>query len=165
MNLDSRKVLARIGAGEPLSEVCAAAGLSQEDFDALWQTETRDRVPEQSGSREAAIGADVRIDRDRWGIPRISAETDEDLFFGFGYAMAQDRLFQLDYLRRKASGRLSEVLGPDGLELDVAARTIGIGRIAEAEWARTPAETRRLVTAFSGGVNESIAAAGERLAI
>ena len=165
MNLSSRELLARLGAGEPLQAVCSAAGLSREEFHSWWQAEARGRVPEQSGSREAAISADVRIDRDRWGIPRISAETDEDLFFGFGYAMAQDRLFQLDYLRRKAAGRLSEVLGQDGLEMDVAARTIGIARIAEAEWERTPAETRSLLTAFSGGIDASIAAAGERLPI
>ena len=165
MNLSSRELLARLGAGEPLQAVCAAAGVSPEKFHSWWQAESRSRTPEQSGSREAAISAGVRIDRDRWGIPRISAETDEDLFFGFGYAMAQDRLFQLDYLRRKAAGRLSEVLGPDGLDLDVAARTIGIARIAEAEWERTPAETRSLLTAFSSGIDASIAAAGERLPI
>jgi penicillin amidase len=165
MNLSSRELLARLGAGEPLQAVCAAAGVSPEKFQSWWQAESRSRAPEQSGSREAAISAGVRIDRDRWGIPRISAETDEDLFFGFGYAMAQDRLFQLDYLRRKAAGRLSEVLGPDGLEMDVAARTIGIARIAEAEWERTPAETRSLLIAFSGGIDASIAAAGERLPI
>ena len=165
MNLDSHRLLRRLGAGESMEAVRAAAGLSQEEFHSWWDAETRRRLPGESTSRAAAVGSEVRIDRDRWGIPRISAETDEDLFVGFGYAMAQDRLFQLDYLRRKANGRLSEVLGPDGLELDVAARTIGIGRIAESEWARTPEETRRLLTAFSGGVNESIAAAGERLPI
>ena len=165
MTLKAQERLERLGAGEPIGAVCAAAGLSGEEFQSWWQAEARRRVPEQSGSRDAAVGTDVTIDRDRWGIPRISADTDEDLFFGFGYAMAQDRLFQLDYLRRKANGRLSEVLGPDGLELDTAARTIGIGRIAEAEWEKTPAETRRLLTAFSGGINESIAAAGERLPI
>ncbi len=165
MSLDAREVLARLGAGEPIGAVCAAAGLSEEEFQALWQAETRRRVPEQSGIQETTVGTDVRIDRDRWGIPRISAETDDDLFFGFGYAMAQDRLFQLDYLRRRANGRLSEVLGPDGLELDLTARTIGIGRIAEAEWERTPVETRRLLTAFSGGIDAFIAAAGERLPI
>lgn len=165
MNLDSHRLLRRLGAGESMEAVRAAAGLSQEELHSWWDAETRRRLPGESASRAAAVGSEARIDRDRWGIPRISAETDEDLFFGFGYAMAQDRLFQLDYLRRKANGRLSEVLGPDGLELDVAARTIGIGRIAESEWARTPEETRRLLTAFSGGVNESIAAAGERLPI
>ena len=165
MSLDAREVLARLGAGEPIGAVCAAAGFSEEEFQALWQAETRRRVPEQSGIQETTVGTVVRIDRDRWGIPRISAETDDDLFFGFGYAMAQDRLFQLDYLRRRANGRLSEVLGPDGLELDLTARTIGIGRIAESEWERTPAETRRLLTAFSGGIDAFIAAAGERLPI
>ena len=117
-------------------------------------------MPGQSGSQWAAVNGVVRIDRNRWGIPRVSADTDEDLFFGFGYAMAQDRLFQLDYLRRKAVGRLSEILGPDGLEPDIVARTLDLRRIAEAEWRQTPDETRRLVTAFSHGVNAVIAASG-----
>ena len=121
--------------------------------------------PVQSGNQRAAVNGVVRIDRNRWGIPHVSADTDEDLFFGFGYAMAQDRLFQLDYLRRKAVGRLSEVLGPDGLDLDIVARTLDLRRIAEAEWRQTPDETRRLVTAFSHGVNAVIAASGDRLPI
>ena len=165
MQLDSKELLKRLGAGESLQEVCAAGGLSREEFDAWWQEETRARVPSQSGSQHATVNGVVKIDRDAWGIPHISADEDEDLFFGFGYAMAQDRLFQLDYLRRKASGRLSEILGPAGLEPDVIARTIGIRRIAEAEWQQTPDETRRLVTAFSRGVNAVIEATGDRLPI
>ena len=122
-------------------------------------------MPGQGSSPRAAVNGVVRIDRNRWGIPHVSADTDEDLFFGFGYAMAQDRLFQLDYLRRKAVGRLSEILGPDGLEPDIVARTLDLRRIAEAEWRQTPDETRRLVTAFSHGVNAVIAASGDRLPI
>ena len=93
-----------------------------------------------------------QIRRDRWGVPQVVAQRDRDLFFAFGYAMAEDRLFQLDWLRRKASGTLSEVLGADGLELDTVARTIGFRHLAEAEWAATPAETRELLEAFSAGV-------------
>ena len=158
MKLDAKELLKRLGDGESVQAVCAAGGLSRAEFDAWWQEETRARVPGQSGSQPAAVNGVVRIDRNSWGIPHISADTDEDLFFGFGYAMAQDRLFQLDYLRRKAAGRLSEILGPDGLDLDIVARTLGISRIAEAEWRQTPDETRRLVTAFSQGVNAVIAA-------
>ena len=47
----------------------------------------------------------VVIERDRWGIPHVFADRLGDLGFGFGYAMAQDRLFQMDYLRRKGLGR------------------------------------------------------------
>src|SRR5260370_38750213 len=108
-----------------------------------------------TGKRRAGVHRSVRIDRNEWGIPSIFADNDEDLFFGFGYAIAQDRLFQLDYLRRRGSGRLAEILGPEGteldlltrivgfrsvLELDVLARTIGIRRIAEAEWTTLPEE-------------------------
>jgi len=107
----------------------------------------------------------AEIRRDAWGIPHIHAETDEEVFFAFGYAMAQDRLFQLDYLRRKASGTLAEVLGPDGLPLDIIARTVGLRRIAEAEWERLPTETRALLTAFARGINAVIAESGERLPI
>ena len=165
MKLDSKELLKRLGAGESVQAVCTAGGLSRAEFDSWWQAETRARVPGQSGSQRAAVNGVVRIDRNRWGIPHVSADTDEDLFFGFGYAMAQDRLFQLDYLRRKAAGRLSEILGPAGLEPDVVARTLGISRIAEAEWQQTPDETRRLVTAFSHGVNAVIAASRDRLPI
>ena len=165
MKLESKELLRRLGAGEAVEAVCAAGGLSRAEFDAWWQAEARARVPGQSGNQRAAVNGVVRIDRNRWGIPRVSANTDEDLFFGFGYAMAQDRLFQLDYLRRKAVGRLSEVLGPEGLDLDIVARTLDLRRIAEAEWRQTPDETRQLVTAFSHGVNAVIAASGDRLPI
>ncbi len=153
MKLSSKTMLRRLGAGEAIAAVCAAAGISRSEFDAWWGAEAAARVPEPSGTRRGAGEIRADIQRDEWGIPHIDAETDESLFFGFGYAMAQDRLFQLDYLRRKASGTLSEILGADGLELDTIARTVGLRRIAEAEWAETPAETRALLTAFAAGVN------------
>jgi penicillin amidase len=59
----------------------------------------------------------------------------------------------MDYLRRKGRGRLAEVLGPEALELDRLARTVGLGAIAEAEWATLDDETRTLVAAFAAGVN------------
>src|SRR5262245_521301 len=106
MNLPSREILRRLGSGEPVAAVCAAAGLSRTQFDAWWQAETRARVPEPGGVRRAAVARLVHIERDRRGVPHVFADSDADLFFGFGYAVAQDRLFQLDYLRRRGSGRL-----------------------------------------------------------
>src|SRR5207248_6882028 len=85
--------------------------------------------------------------------------------FGFGYATAQDRLFQLDYLRRRALGRLAEVLGPEGVELDLVARTVGLGLIAEQEWEALPEETRELVASFSKGINALIENCGDKLPI
>src|SRR3990172_912270 len=153
MNSLDRDILRRLGAGAPIATVCAEAGISREEFDRRWKETIAACVPPSSGRIHAGVSEPVDVERDEWGIPHIYAQNDADLFFAFGYAMAQDRLFQLDYLRRKASGRLSEILGPAGLELDLVARTVGLRRIAEAEWEQLPAEIRELVTAFSAGIN------------
>jgi len=149
-------MLQHLGAGKSINDICRSAGITRDDFDAWWKAETRSRVPRHSGSLSAPVSAGVSIERDAWSIPHIFAANDKDLFFGFGYAMAQDRLFQLDYLRRKAHGRLSEILGADGLELDTIARTVGFGRIAAAEWRQAGPEARTLVERFSAGINAFI---------
>ena len=115
-----------------------------------------------------------------WGIPSIHADNDDDLFFGFGYAMAQDRLFQLDYLRRKGAGRLAEILGPDGSELDYLGRIVGLRNVFELGPAgphrRHPPhrrgrvdelaeETRTVLRAFSAGINAVIEESRDRLPI
>ena len=156
MKLSSTELLRRLGGGESISDVCQAANLTRAEFDDWWRTETQSRVPGLSGSRPAAVSSSVSIERDEWSIPHIFAETDEDLFYAFGYAMAQDRLFQLDYLRRKSQGRLSEILGEAGLEIDTIARTIGFSRIASAEWKQVQPESRTLVERFSDGINAFI---------
>ena len=158
MNLSSTELLHRLGAGASIDELCRAAAISRSEFNEWWKNETQSRVPDPSGSLSTGVSRAVSIDRDQWGIPHIFAETDEDLFFGFGLAMAQDRLFQLDYLRRKAHGRLAEVLGKDGLETDIAARTLGLTRIAEQEWSQSPPETRTIIQRFSDGINAHIEA-------
>ncbi len=165
MELPVQELLSRLGAGESIAAVSGAAGLSRGEFEAWWRRETKSRVPSVEGERRAAVGASVRIDRDEWGIPHVYAPNDDDLFFGFGYATAQDRLFQLDYLRRRALGRLSEVLGPDGFELDLIARTVGLHLTPEREWQALPDETRQLIEAFTRGVNQVIDECGARLPI
>src|SRR5437763_16691321 len=105
MKLSSKQILHRLGTGQSIQSVCEAAGISANEFDAWWQAETAARLPSMSGGRRATVQHPVRIERNSWGIPSIFAEDNEDLFFGFGYAMAQDRLFQLDYLRRRSAGR------------------------------------------------------------
>jgi penicillin amidase len=180
MNLTPTEILRSLGDGEPIASVCAAAGVSRNEFDAWWRLEAASRVPSMTGSRRAGVRQSVRIARNQWGIPSIQANNDDDLFFGFGYAMAQDRLFQLDFLRRKGAGRLSEILGPDGRELDylwrfaglrnvfewdVLARTVGIRRIAEYEWTGLREETRTFLRAFSAGINALIDDSRDRLPI
>jgi penicillin amidase len=180
MKLTGNEVLRRLGDGESIASVCAAAGMSRAAFDVWWKEEAMSRVPAMNGSRRAGVRRSVQITRNAWGIPSIQADNDDDLFFGFGYAMAQDRLFQLDFLRRKGAGRLSEILGPDGRELDylwrfgwvrnvfewdLLARIVGIRRIAESEWTTLPEETRGVLQACSAGINALIEDSRDRLPI
>ena len=165
MSFLERNVLRRLGAGEGIESVCQSAGWTRAEFDERWKGEAESRAPRCDGQVDANVRAGVTIERDRWGIPHIFAETARDLWFGYGFAMAQDRLFQLDYLRRKGLGRLGEVLGPDGVPQDLVARTVGLNRIARAEWSRLPTETRDVLQAFADGVNALIEQCGEQLPI
>jgi penicillin amidase len=107
----------------------------------------------------------VTVDRDRWGIPRIQAGSLEDLAMAQGYVTAQDRLWQMDLLRRVAGGELSEIFGPVGLELDRENRTLGLRGAAERAAQEMDAETRRVVEAYARGVNRYIAERRGRLPI
>jgi penicillin amidase len=165
MNAASIEVLRRLGAGESIDSVCRLVGLTRDEFHRWWRAEVEARVPPPSGKRRASVKEAVTIERDEWGIPHIFAASDQDLFFGFGYAMAEDRLFQLDYLRRKGQGRLAEVLRADGLESDVVARTIGLPQAAKREQAQLPAGTLQLLEAFSRGINAVIEDSQGRLPV
>src|SRR5581483_9665548 len=159
MTLSTREILARLGRREAVAAVSAAAGLPGHQFDAWWREECRRRVPAAAGTRRLpGLRGKAQIERDRWGIPHVRAAHDADLFFAFGYATAQDRLFQLDYVRRKARGRLAEVLGPAAVESDVLYRTVGLGAIADREWDTLPDEARALLAAYAAGVNAVIEA-------
>jgi penicillin amidase len=145
--------LRQLGAGVPIATLCAGADITRGQFDTWWQAECAARVPEMQGVRHAPVRRDIEIVRDAWGIPHIFAQSDEELFFGYGLAEAQDRWWQLDYLRRKGLGRLAEILGPAALDQDVLARTVGFHRIAKRQLGLLPAETLRLLDAFARGVN------------
>jgi penicillin amidase len=162
MPLDSRDILHQLGSGQSIAAVCAAAGWSRSEFDEWWRAECRRRVPAADGTqRVCGLRGTLRIDRDALGIPHVEAGGDGDLFFGFGYATAQDRLFQLDYLRRKARGRLAEVLGRSAVESDRLYRTIGLAQIADAEWTHLPDRIRELIAAYADGVNVVIDTSAE----
>jgi penicillin G amidase len=165
MNLLDKESLHRLGNGESIAALCQSLSIDRAEFDRRWQRTIESRVPPTFGSVSADVGSSVEIARDQWGIPHIYAENNADLYFGLGYAMAQDRLFQLDYLRRKGLGRLAEVLGKNGLEQDTVARTVGLHRIAAAEWQTLPREVKSVLEAFAAGVNRLIEQSGENLPI
>jgi len=105
----------------------------------------------------------VEVMRDRWGIPHIYAQNDLDLFFAQGFVHAQDRLWQMEFNRRAASGRLSEIFGPVTLDTDRFLRTVGLRRAAEVEAAQLDDETKRVLQAYVDGVNAYIASRRGRL--
>src|ERR1019366_3894391 len=154
MKQSSQQMLRQLGNGESIVSICEAAGIARDEFNAWWKTECQRRVPASQGVRKlVGVKGKIQIERDTLGIPHVHADSDRDLFFGFGYATAQDRLFQLDYLRRKASGRLAEIMGPEAIDSDVLYRTIGLAHIAEKEWTTLPAEVRELLSAYTAGIN------------
>ena len=113
-----------------------------------------------------AVTGPVKIIRDQYGFPHVRAERDEDVFYGLGYAMAQDRFFQLDLLRRAGRGELCELLGRlrigkyDLLEADRIMRVLNYKGRAEAGWKASPPEAKKLLQRFTDGVNRYLADAG-----
>jgi len=106
---------------------------------------------------------DVTVERDQWGVPHIRAASLEDLEEAQGYVMAQDRLWQMDLLRRVARGQLSEILGPTTLAIDKDFRTLGFSRAAARDVAQLDAESRKLMEAYARGVNAFIEEHQDRL--
>ena len=76
----------------------------------------------------------VTVYRDEWGIPHIYAHSEWDMYFTMGYCHGQDRLWQMDILRRQYSGTVSEVLGSIALDSDIYWRTMGFMRSARETW-------------------------------
>jgi penicillin amidase len=111
----------------------------------------------------AAVTGTVEILRDRAGIPHVFASHTGDLYFGLGLAMAQDRLWQMDRLRRRAFGRQAEILGAAYVAADIAHLTVGIGEICDREVGLVDPATAAIVDAFVKGINRGIEAMGDAL--
>lgn len=97
------------------------------------------------------------ISYDAEGVPTVTASSDEDAAWLMGYAHARDRFFQMDLLRRTASGTLAELVGPSVLAQDVEIRALGLRRAAWATWARISPELSGQLKAYSDGVNAWLA--------
>ncbi len=110
-----------------------------------------------------AVGGRVEILRDGSGIPHVYAASTQDLYFGLGVAMAEDRLWQMDRLRRRALGRQAEILGPAYLASDIAHLTVGIDRIAAGEADAMDDATRGVVASLVAGINRQIELMGRDL--
>jgi penicillin amidase len=110
----------------------------------------------ESHSAVPVIDGVITITTDKWGIPHVRAETARDAFVGQGYAQARVRLFQIDLWRRRGLGLLAEVLGPEYVPLDVAARTFLARGDTATEFAAYPARDRERIRSFVQGINARV---------
>ncbi len=120
-------------------------------------------LAQTSGEISAPISAEARIARDAQGTPHIQAASWEDAIFLEGYAMAQDRLWQMDGMRRQAAGELAEVVGAAAVESDQEARRMNLRQIAEAQEKALKPEERAVMAAFARGINYFIETHRDRL--
>lgn len=118
---------------------------------------------ESSSASEVKITGlkgEVRIYRDARNVPHITAPHDLDAVAALGYLTAQERLFQIDFQTRVASGRLSEIFGAERVKTDQFLRRTGMLMGAERTWEKIQNETpevREILESFTNGVNAYIA--------
>ena len=111
------------------------------------------------------ISSDVFVYRDTFGIPTISAANNHDLYFAIGFTHAQDRIFQMDLLRRMGEGRLSEIYGTKTVNTDVFYRTIRLNSISLKQMESLSSEERNILAAYTEGVNNYLESNKNKLPI
>jgi penicillin amidase len=123
-------------------------------------------LPQVDGTLSiAGLTAPVTVARDAQGLPHIRAASMDDLLIAQGYVTAQDRLFQMDLLRRHAAGELAEILGKAVIGHDRLQRTLQVGAAADRALAQLPPSQLHVMEQYAAGVNASIAQQAEHLPI
>ena len=127
---------------------------------------THSALPQLDGRLQiSGLSAPVTVTRDSHGVPTIEAANLEDLFFSQGYVTAQDRLWQMDIMRRFGSGELSEILGEDLLKVDREQRILGLRATAIKSLQTASPRDRSFFEAYARGVNAYIGARAQKLPI
>lgn len=104
----------------------------------------------------SGLDGPVEVIRDEMGIPHIYATTTHDLFMAQGFVHAQDRFWQMDVWRHIGAGTLSAMFGSDQVEDDAFIRTMGWGRLAEAQYEAADDQSKVMLDAYAEGVNAYI---------
>jgi penicillin G amidase len=126
-----------------------------------WQ-QLRGSLPPLDGVRTlAGLSAPAKIERDHHGVPTITGVTRMDVARATGFLHAQDRYFQMDLLRRRGAGELSELFGPAALALDQSARLHGFRKLASRVLTQAKPAELALLDAYTAGVNAGLAALGK----
>ena len=136
----------------------------------VWQrrvrTEMRENLPQLDGSITAfGLSAPVTVERDAHGVPHLHASSMNDLIFAQGYVTAQDRLWQMELLRRHAAGALAAIFGRSLLDQDRLQRMLQLRAAADRAFAGLPADQKLSLEVYAAGVNASMAAQRDHLPI
>ncbi len=99
------------------------------------------------------ISAKTEIIRDVNAVPHIFGQNKSDALFGLGYAHAQERFWQMNFLKRIAQGRLSEIIGPKSLNLDILMRTLDFQSLSDKIYSKQNIEVRELLKSYTNGIN------------
>jgi len=126
----------------------------------------RSALPQLDGHVSiSGLSGRVTVTRDGHGVPTIEAASMEDLFFAQGYVTAQDRLWQMDVMRRFAGGELSEILGAVTVRLDREQKILGLRAAARKSLTMASARDRSFFEAYARGVNAYITESGMHLPV
>ena len=106
----------------------------------------------------------VVIRRDRYGVPYIKAETDDDAWYALGFCQGQDRSFSLEMLLRASRGTLCELVGPGALATDRLSRQLGFTRLAPKQLEVFHPNVRQRFEAFARGINDGVSRGRRRKA-
>ncbi|WP_208349195.1 penicillin acylase family protein [Pseudaestuariivita rosea] len=108
------------------------------------------------------LSAPVEIVRDNANVPHVFGQSDQDVFFGLGYAHAQDRLWQMMMLRRTAQGRLSELFGERTLQIDMLIRRLDLYNLSVSSVQAQDDQTMAALNAYAAGVNARLTHVNEQ---
>ena len=119
---------------------------------------SKDSLPDlASPAAVPGLSGEVELRRDTWGIPHIRAASHLDAFAGLGFAHAQDRLWQMEALLRRGTGRYAEWVGKSAVAADVLGRQLNTAGASQRDFALLNDETRAMLEAYARGVNAFIA--------
>lgn len=124
----------------------------------------RGAIPQYKGDLTiTGLGSEVTVYRDGRGMPHIYAANEHDLYFSTGYIEAQERLWQMDLIRRATTGRLSEIFGESYIKTDLFLRSLDMTKKSKMILSNEDSSILECMKAYSDGVNAYISAAGKRL--
>lgn len=110
--------------------------------------------PSQKGKMTFnVLSSDVRVVKDKWGVPHIFAQSEKDLFFAAGFVQAQERMWQMELTRKAGQGRLSEIFGKQTVERDKFLRNLGLRKAVLRDYENLTPKLKELLDSYADGVN------------